>query len=471
MLQHFFEAVGASLGLPTDYAKIAIALLLSFGLSPVLPHLPAPWMRHCMNIGVSAFFLLGILRLYGGVMHLLVACLLTYSVVYFRIGGPRYMPWIVLVGAMCHMLYTHCARELANVPVTTMEISSMQMVLVMNLTSFAWSCYDGQLRTDKDLDEVQARERVMVMPNLLEFFGYCFYFPGVLVGPSSRFREYQAWANGSLYAPHRGVPAGRWREAFKELITSGIALVLMTSLSSYYDLERLGNVNDELQTRSFGYRLVFLQIAGLVARFRFYGVWSLSNTGCILSGLAYNGTDAKTQRTTWTRCKNVYVTRIEFSHNWKELLDAWNANTSFGSVFGTFLTSAIWHGIAPGYYLSFLLAAVCQWLARLLRKSVRPIFFENPRVPDPKLSTWKQYTTLQLLYSAASIVCTITSVNYVVIPFFTLTLPRSLQGYQTMLWHYHVIVALGLVAFQAGLGRALRPLHKARAPKTAAPPS
>ena len=144
----------------------------------------------------------------------------------------------------------------------------------------------------------------------------------------------------------------------------------------------------------------------------------------------------------------------------------------FGSVFGTFLTSAIWHGIAPGYYLAFLLAAMCQWLARLLRKSVRPIFFANPRMPDPTPSTWKQYTTAQVLYSVVSMVCTISSVNYVVIPFFTLTLRGSLQGYRAMLWHYHVIVALGLLAFQAGLGRALRPWHKApRAPKAAAPAS
>lgn len=128
-----------------------------------------------MNIGMSAFFLLGILGLYGGTLHLLAACLLTYTIVWFRIGG-KYMPWIVLVGAMCHMLYTHCMREWAQVPITTMEISSMQMVLVMNLTSFAWSCYDGQMHKDKHLDEVQLRDRVLAMPSLFEFLGY-WYVP------------------------------------------------------------------------------------------------------------------------------------------------------------------------------------------------------------------------------------------------------------------------------------------------------
>ena len=58
------------------------------------------------------------------------------------------------------------------------------------------------------------------------------------MGQSSRFREYQQWANGTLYAPYRSVPVSRWREACKELVTAGIALVLMTSLSAYYARER-----------------------------------------------------------------------------------------------------------------------------------------------------------------------------------------------------------------------------------------
>ena len=55
----------------------------------------------------------------------------------------------------------------------------------------------------------------------------------------------------------------------------------------------------------------------------------------------------------------------------------------FGSFMGTFLASAIWHGIAPGYYLSFVTAALGQWLARRLRKSVRPLFYADVRRPDP----------------------------------------------------------------------------------------
>lgn len=48
----------------------------------------------------------------------------------------------------------------------------MQMVLTMNLTTFAWDCFDGQIRSVEECDEGQKKTRITQMPGLLEFFGY-----------------------------------------------------------------------------------------------------------------------------------------------------------------------------------------------------------------------------------------------------------------------------------------------------------
>ena len=48
----------------------------------------------------------------------------------------------------------------------------MHMVLCMNLTAFAWECYDGQMRTVDECDEAQRKDRITEMPSLLAFFGY-----------------------------------------------------------------------------------------------------------------------------------------------------------------------------------------------------------------------------------------------------------------------------------------------------------
>lgn len=67
---------------------------------------------------------------------------------------------------------SHLYRALGNIPLSTIEITAMQMVLTMNLTSFAWSVYDGQMRKEEDCDSQQKSMRIEKMPSLIEFFGY-----------------------------------------------------------------------------------------------------------------------------------------------------------------------------------------------------------------------------------------------------------------------------------------------------------
>lgn len=84
-------------------------------------------------------------------------------------------------------------------------------------------------------------------------------------------------------------------------------------------------------------RIWIVNVAGLTARLKYYGIWTLTNGACILSGLSYNGvtpiaagsegTDLAS-RTRWDRCRNIDPIKIECANNWKELLDHWNMNTS-----------------------------------------------------------------------------------------------------------------------------------------------
>ena len=149
-----------------------MCLIVSVVLSPVLPSLPNARSRHMMNIAVSMVLMLGVLDLCLGVLQLVVLCLAVYGMVKYRVGGPQRMPWVVFAVVMTHMTITHSIRQFGGIPLTTIEISAMQMVLTMNLTTFAWDCYDGQLRTEAECDATQKQSRIVEMPSLLEYFGY-----------------------------------------------------------------------------------------------------------------------------------------------------------------------------------------------------------------------------------------------------------------------------------------------------------
>lgn len=240
-----------------------------------------------------------------------------------------------------------------------------------------------------------------------------------------------------------------------------------------------GSVNK----RSFPYRVWFSLVASFMARTKYYGIWTLTNASCILSGLSYNGLapvaeggSELAQRTRWDRCQNVDVLGVELAQNWKELLDHWNMNTNvwlrnnvykriakpgrkpgFKSTMFTFLTSAFWHGVAPGYYMAFVYGGFCQSVARSLRRSLRPRFFEDPRQASGLTSraATRKLTAWQLTYVGLSIASVHLSLAFAASAFILLDVKTILAGWAS-LYFYGIWSVLGLVlAFRLGLGKFL----------------
>jgi lysophospholipid acyltransferase len=142
-------------------------------------------------------------------------------------------------------------------------------------------------------------------------------------------------------------------------------------------------LGDEFTRYSFLRKVWILHMLGFSSRLKYYGVWSLTEGACILSGLGYKGVDPKTGRVQWNRLQNVNPWGIETAQNSRAYLESWNINTNnwlrnymylrvtpkgkkpgFRASLATFVTSAFWHGFYPGYYLSFLLAAFIQTVAK-----------------------------------------------------------------------------------------------------------
>ena len=142
-------------------------------------------------------------------------------------------------------------------------------------------------------------------------------------------------------------------------------------------------LGDRYVSYSFLRRVWVLHMFGFTARLKYYGVWSLSEGACILSGMGYKGVDPKTGQVMWNRLQNVNPWGIETAQNNRAYLESWNINTNnwlrnymylrvtprgkkpgFRASMATFVTSAFWHGFYPGYYLTFILASFLQTVAK-----------------------------------------------------------------------------------------------------------
>jgi lysophospholipid acyltransferase len=302
------------------------------------------------------------------------------------------MPWIAFIFLMGHLSINQLARQFLNNP-AVIDITGAQMVLVMKLTAFCWNVADGRL-PENDLSDFQKERAIKQLPGPLDFAGYVMFFPSLFAGPAFDYVDYKRWIETTMFEvpvgvdpskkaptrkkrkiPRSGTPAA-WKAA------AGIFWILLfLKLSGWYYPDLL--TGDKYMSYGFYRRVWILHMLGFTTRLKYYGVWSLTEGACILSGLGYKGVDSVTGKISWDRLRNVSPWGVESAQNTRAYLGNWNINTNnwlrnyiylrvtpqgkkpgFRASMATFVTSAFWHGFYPGYYLTFVLASFVQTVAK-----------------------------------------------------------------------------------------------------------
>lgn len=307
------------------------------------------------------------------------------------IGGP-YMPWIGFTFLMGHMSISHIYRMIEDSP-SSVDITGAQMVLVMKLSAFCWNVWDGKQK-DEDLNDVQKERAIRQLPSVLDYAGFVSFFPSIMVGPAFDYVDYERWLNTTMFAlppgtdPAKAPPTRKKRKiprsatpAMFKLITGLLWTVSFLQLSAYFYPEML--LSEEYKDMNIFKRIFHMYAMNCVQRMKYYGVWTLTEGACILSGIGYKGLNAKTGKPDWNRLTNIQPWGVELAQNTHAYLGNWNINTNhwlrnyiylrvtpkgkkpgFRASMATFVTSAFWHGFAPGYYMAFLLASFIQNVAK-----------------------------------------------------------------------------------------------------------
>ncbi|GAA5895204.1 lysophospholipid acyltransferase [Sporobolomyces salmoneus] len=501
-----------SLGVSPDQIKVILLLVLSIPLSLVFPFLPSTTRssaQYFYSLLPSVVFLCLTLNLRKGFLELVLDCLATWTIVKLGVKAKwgKTMPWLVFAVVMGHLAINHILRQIeGNDGLSEIEITGSQMVLTMKLISFAWSVYDGQLPLEK-LDKTQQASRIENVPNLLQFMGYCLFFPSILAGPSYTYRSYDSFTSKRLYLKEtsttkipeqitsKEIPKGRKRKAMKRFITALVFLGIYSTYGGQFGMDRLLE-GKFVAKRSLLQRIGFMNLAGFVARTKYYAVWCMAETAFIIAGLGYNP-----QTNHYDASRNVRISSIELAPNFKIFLDSWNMNTNvwlreciykrvaktgkkpgFKSTQITFITSALWHGFNPCYLLTFVLGGFAQSLGRLLRNHVRPFFLPpgstttSPSratpapIPSLKLDPSKPVTAplekvkilpppqtpLKSAYDVLGIVSTQLVLNFAVTPFLLLDVPKTLAAWKTVGWYGLIMVFVPTFLFNAGLAKELK---------------
>lgn len=372
--------------------KLIGSFLLSYPLAALLKRIPdaQPWKKNAFIIGASLFYIIGLFGLWDGLRTLLYSAVGTYAIAYYVDGSL--MPWIGFIFLMSHMSISHIYRQMLD-DAQVVDITGAQMVLVMKLSSFCWNVHDGRLPQDQ-LSDAQKYSAITEFPSIINYAGYVLFFPSLFAGPSFEYVDYRRWLDTTLFDIPPGsdpamAPATRKKRkiprsgtpAFKKAVIGLLWIGAFVYLGGIFTMDFV--LSDEFLKYGFLRRMLTVYLLGFTARLKYYGVWSLTEGACILSGMGYNGFDAKSGKVFWNRLENVDPWSLETAQNSHAYLGAWNKNTNhwlrnyvylrvtpkgkkpgFRASMATFATSALWHGFYPGYYLTFVLGSFIQTAAK-----------------------------------------------------------------------------------------------------------
>ncbi|KAL1214743.1 Lysophospholipid acyltransferase 1 [Cardamine amara subsp. amara] len=308
------------------------------------------------------------------------------------------------------------------------------MVLTLKVISCAMNYNDGMLK-EEGLREAQKKNRLIQMPSLIEYFGYCLCCGSHFAGPVYEMKDYLEWTEekgiwDTSEKTKRPSPCGA---TVRAILQAGICMALYLYLVPQYPLTRF--TEPVYQEWGFFRKFSYQYMAAFTARWKYYFIWSISEASIIISGLGFSGwTDDTSPKPKWDRAKNVDILGVELAKSAVQIPLVWNIQVStwlrhyvydrlvkngkkagFFQLLATQTVSAVWHGLYPGYIMFFVQSALMIAGSRVIYRWQQAI--------TPKMAMLRKFMVfINFLY-------TVLVLNYSAVGFMVLSLHETLTAY------------------------------------------
>ncbi|KAM3839528.1 lysophospholipid acyltransferase 1 isoform 4-T4 [Vipera latastei] len=333
------------------------------------------------------------------------------------------------------------------------NIHSPLMIVTQKITTLAFQVHDGIGKKAEDLTFEQNQLAIKTRPSLLEYLSYQLNFMSIIAGPCSNFKDYIAFIEGRhvqmklLKVSWKQRSSDRFPDPSpvgaiqQKLGITLVSLVLFLTLTKTFPATYI--VDDQFMNQSsFLTRLGFLYVVMQASKPKYYFAWTLADAINNAAGFGFNGVDEKGNYR-WDLLSNLNIRNIEMATSFKMYLENWNIQTtawlkrvcydrtSWNPTALTFLLSALWHGVYPGYYFTFITGIFMTLAARRVRNNCRHIFIS----PKP----------LKVGYDMVTWLATQLSVCYTVAPFVLLAVEPTIKLYKSLYFHMHILCILVLL--------------------------
>lgn len=461
--------VSGYLGLSLDQVNFLacqlFALVAAFWFRLCLsPNRASPVLRHAVATLLGIAFLLFCFGWYSA--HILAVVAVNYLLI--TKADINNVHRYSMVTAMGYLTACHVSRVfIFNYGILSTDFSGPLMIVTQKITTLAFHLHDGMCKKREQLTVEQKHVAIHVRPTLIEYLSYNLNFLSVLVGPCSNYKDYIDFIEGRHISwrlkQHTGAcnghngygktpePSPLNAVCQKLLVCCGCMsffLFITRSLPITY------NVDDHFVSHaSFLSRLTYAFLSVQAARPKFYFAWTLADAVNNAAGYGFLGMD-ESGKPSWDLVSNLNIIGIETATSFKTFIDNWNIQTGIWlktvcydrapkhRLALTFILSALWHGVYPGYYFTFITAIPITIAARAIRRSIRHHFIGS--------------RVLKFGYDIVTWAATQLAICYTVMPFLLLSVDHTIVYYRSMYFHVHIISILAAVA--------LHRKHKPREP-------
>ncbi|CAI0476456.1 unnamed protein product [Linum tenue] len=450
------QSMAAAIGVSVPVLRFLLCFAATIPVSFFHRVVPGSLPKH-MYAALSGAILSYLSFGFSSNLHFLVPMLLGYAAMAVSRAHCGIITFVLGFGYLigCHVYYmSGDAWKEGGIDAT-----GALMVLTLKVISCAMNYNDGLLKED-DLREAQKKNRLVKMPSLIEYFGYCLCCGTHFAGPVYEMKDYIEWTE------RKGVceltKSGPWPSPFlatlRAIIQAGLCMGLYLYLVPYHPLSRF--TDSVYQEWGFWRRLSYQYMSGFTARWKYYFIWSISEASMAISGLGFSGwTDSSPPKPRWDRAINVDVLGVEFAKSSVVLPLVWNIQVStwlrhyvyerliqkgkkpgFFQLLATQTASAVWHGLYPGYLIFFVQSALMIAGSRVIYR-------------------WEQASKglIKKVFALTNFGYTVLVLNYSCVGFMVLSLHETLAAYGSV-YYVGTIIPIALIL----LGSIIKPARPAR---------
>lgn len=397
-------------------------------------------------------------------IHSIVSSTIVYLILTFL---PRqYARHIVLAFALSYVSLGHIYRMMVDYLGWSLDFTGPQMLLTLKFTFYAYDLNDmyrseeNIAKMEKALADHVRKSRLLYLPSALQYYSYMFWYGTFLAGPTLCPRQHFEFVDMTAF-PDGKVPSGSYLQGFS-IMGYGFLMAVGTVVQGAL-LPPSYLLTNEWAQSGMLYKMAFLWASSSLQRCTYYFAWLLAEGENIISGMGFNGVDAKATEKAKASGKNIVVYRwdaasnvrplaLESATSIKEVTENWNLGAdrwlryyiylrlqkpfSAYAMYITYVASAFWHGFYPGYYATFVLAAFVTEMFRGIFRKIR----SRMMLPDGKQHSWA--------YAILSRLLTTYALSYTFTGFLVLSWERLMHIYSSLYFHGHII-CIGLVVLLA----------------------